>query len=149
MEDELARYPSSVRSLNSGNSSPDLSRNPTPGPNLVFTLISALVSALTSAPVATNELFKKFIKAYLETNQGPKQLEREQTFKAKVAEVYYSKFHKDCYHFCQRCKDHFETTGATGFNRTLFATSFLCRNISVCWPQFKHRNKGEKLTSIT
>ena len=75
------------------------------------------------------------MKAYLESNQGPRQLpeEREQTFKAKVPEVYYGKSHMDCYQFCQQCKDHFETAEATGFNRTPFTASFLRGNISVRW----------------
>ena len=55
----------------------------------------------------------------------------------------------DCYHFCQQCEDHFETVGAIGFNRTLFAASFLRGNISVRWAQFKRRNRGEELTPIT
>ena len=55
----------------------------------------------------------------------------------------------DCYHFYQQCKNHFETAGATGFNRTLFAAFFLCGNISVRWAQFKRRNRGEELTPIT
>ena len=149
VEDKLARNPSSVRGPNSGSTSSALSRNPTPGPDLVPALILVLIPAPTPAPVASDELFKKFMKAYLETNQGPKQPEREQNLKAKVPEVYYGKSHMDCYHFCQQCEDHFETVGATGFNRTLFAAFFLRRNISVRWAQFKRRNRGEELTPIT
>ena len=57
------------------------------------------------------------MKAYLESNQGPRQprAERKQTFKAKVLEVYYSKLHIDYYHFCQQYKDHFETVGVSDF----------------------------------
>ena len=101
VEDELARDPDSVGGPNSGSISPALSRNLTPDPDLVLALIPALVPALTLAPVASNELFKKFMKAYLETKQGPKQPEYEQLLKAKVPKVYYSKSHMDCYHFCQ------------------------------------------------
>ena len=91
------------------------------------------------------------MKAYLETNQRPRPplTERKQTFKAKVPEVYYGKSYIDCYHFCQQCKDHFETVEATGANRTPFATSFLRKNISIYWAQFKRSNRGEELTLIT
>ena len=89
--------------------------------------------------------------AYLESNQGPKQppTEREQSFKAKILEVYYGKSHMDCYHFCQQCKDHFETAGATKTKRTLFAAFFLCGSISVRWTQYKRRHQGKELTPIT
>ena len=147
VEDELAREPGPVGGPNSGSTSPAPSRNPTPGPDLVLALIPAPVPA--SAPVASEELFKKFMKAYLETNQGPRQPECEQNLKAKVSEVYYGKSHMDCYHFCQQCEDHFETVGATGFNRTPFAASFLRGNISVHWAQFKRCKRGEELTPIT
>ena len=92
VEDELARNPGSVESPHSGSTSPALSRNPTPGPNLVFALIPTPVPAPTPAPVAIDELFKKFMKAYLKINQGPRQslAEHEQTLKAKILEVYYS-----------------------------------------------------------
>ena len=76
-------------------------------------------------------------------------MERERFFKAKVPEMYYSKSHIDCYHFCQQCKNHFETAGATGTNRTPFAASFLRRSISVCWTQYKRCHQGEELTPIT
>ena len=55
----------------------------------------------------------------------------------------------DCYHFCQQYKDYFETVGATGFNQTPFAVSFLCGNISMRWAQFKRHNRVEELTPIT
>ena len=85
------------------------------------------------------------MKAYLESNQGPSQPpeERKRPLKAKVPDVYYGKLHMDCYHFCQQCKDHFEISWATGTNRTPFAASFLCGNISVRWTQFKRRQGGE------
>ena len=151
VEDELAREPGPVGGPHSGSTSPAPSRNLSPGPELVPALNPAPVPAPTPAPVASEELFKKFMKAYLETNQGPRQPpeERKQTLKAKVPEVYYGKSHMDCYHFCQQCKDHFETAGTNGFNRTPFVASFLCGNISVYWAQFKRRNRGEELTLIT
>ena len=142
VEDELARESGPVGGPHLGSTSPAPFHNPSPGPKLVPALNLAPVPAPTPAPVAFEELFQKFMKAYLEMNQGPRQPpeEREQTFKAKVPEVYYGKSHIDCYHFCQQCKDHFETAGATRFNRTPFAASFFRENISVCWAQFKRCN---------
>ena len=105
----------------------------------------AVSRAPTPAPPSNDELFKRFMKAYLESNQGPNQPpeERERPLKAKVPDVYYGKSHMDCYHFCQQCEDHFETSRATGTNRTPFAASFLRGNISVRWTQFKRRRGGE------
>ena len=151
VEDELTRVPGPVGGLHSGSTSPALSRNPTPGPELVPALNPAPVPAPVPAPPASDELFRQFMRAYLESNQGPRPppAERERSFKAKVSEVYYGKSHMDCYHFCQQCKDHFETAGATGTNRTLFAAFFLCGNISVRWTQYKRRYQGKELTPIT
>ena len=86
MEDELTRDQCSVESLHSSSTSPALSCNPTPGLNLIPALIAAPLSAPTPTPVPIDKLFKKFMKAYLESNQGPRQhlAEREQTLKAKV-----------------------------------------------------------------
>ena len=101
MEDELARDPGSVRGLHLDSTSLAPSRNPTPGPKLVSALIPALIPAL--APLSSNELLKQFMKAYLESNQGPSRppAEREQSLKAKLPDIYYGKLHIDCYHFCQ------------------------------------------------
>ena len=135
VEDKLVREPGPVGGPHSGSTSPALSRNPTPGPELVPALNPAPVPAPVPAPPASDELFRQFMRAYLESNQGPRQLpaEREQPLKAKVLKVYYGKSHIDCYHFCQQCEDHFETAGATRTNRTPFAASFLRGSISVCW----------------
>ena len=155
MEDELTRDLGLVKSPHSGSISPALSYNLISGPNLVPTLVPAPVPALVPAsattPVATNDLFKQFMKAYLESNQRPRQspTECKRPFKAKVPELYYNKLHMDCYHFCQQCKDYFETAGATGANWTPFAAFFFCRNIGVRWTQYKHCYLGEKLTLIT
>ena len=114
IEDKLTRDLGLVGGSNSGSTSPARSCNSTLGPILVFVLILALVPA----PVSIDELFKKFMKAYLELNQGPRQppTERKWILKAKVSEVYYSKSYIDCYHFCQQWKDYFETARATGAN---------------------------------
>ena len=70
IKDEFAREPGPVRGSHSGSSSPALSCNPTLGPKLVPALIPSLVPAL--APPSFNELFKQFMRAYLELNQGPR-----------------------------------------------------------------------------
>ena len=128
-EDELAGGPpgAPTEGSNTPTHSPAVSRAPTP------------------APPSTDELFKRFMKAYLESNQRPSQPpeERERPLKAKVPDVYYGKLHMDCYHFCQQCEDHFETSRATETNQTPFAASFLRGNISVRWTQFKRRRGGE------
>ena len=149
VEDELAREPGPVGGFHSGSTSPALFRNPTPGPELVPALNPAPVPA--SAPPSSDELFKQFMRAYLELNQGPRQppAERGWSLKAKVLEVYYGKSHIDCYHFCQQCDDYFETIGATGTNRTPFVVFFFCGSISVCWTQYKRRYRGKELIPIT
>ena len=135
VEDELAREPGPVGGSHLDSTSPALSRNPTPSTKLVsamnHTPIPTPVPA--PAPLSSDELFKQFMRAYLESNQGPKQppAERERSFKAKVPEVYYGKSNIDCYYFCQQCEDHFQTAEATGTNQTPFAASFLHENISV------------------
>ena len=112
---------------------PILFCNPTLASAPVPTPVLAPVPAPTLASATTNNLFKQFIKTYLEINQGIKQplAECKQFFKAKILEMYYDKSYMDCYHFCQQCKDHFETAGATGANRTPFATFFFRENISA------------------
>ena len=151
VEDELARDPGLVRGPYLGSTSSAPSCNPTPSLNQLPTLIpgSAPVPAPALAP--TNELFKKFIKAYLESNQGSRQslAEYEWPLKAKVPEVYYGKLHMDCYDFCQQCKDYFEPAGATGTNRTPFAASFLRGNISLRWAQYKRCHQGKEPIPIS
>ena len=150
MEDELARDQGPAEGSHSGSTSPAPSRNPTSGPALVPALIPASVPAPAPAPGSFDELFRQFMKAYLESQKPSRPLaERERSLKAKVPDVYYEKLHIDCYHFCQQCEDHFETAGATGANRTPFAASFLRGNISVYWTQFKCCHRGEELTPIT
>ena len=71
VEDELARDPGWVKGPHLGSTSPALSRNSTSGPELIPALISAPVPA--PAPLSSNELFKQFMRAHLESNQGPRQ----------------------------------------------------------------------------
>ena len=55
--------PPTSASLSAG---PALSRKPTPA----LAPLPAPIPTSILAPATTNELFKKFLKAYLETNQG-------------------------------------------------------------------------------
>ena len=116
VENELARDSGSVGGFHLSNTSLAPSHNPTPGPKLVPTLIPAPIPA--PAPPSFDELFKQFMRAYLESNQGASRppAERKRSLKAKVLDVYYRKLHIDCYYFCQQCENHFETAGATGAN---------------------------------
>lgn len=95
------------------------------------TLILAFTPVLTpsSALASTNELFKKFIKTCLKNQTQvptPSQAElRKQPFKAWFPDFYYKNLYLDCYHFCHRCQNYFETARATRPNRISFATLFL------------------------
>ena len=44
----------------------------------------------------------------------------------------------------EKCKDHVDTTGTFGTNRTSFIASFLCGRINFCWHQYKRRNQAVK-----
>ena len=87
----------------------------------------------TPPPTPTSEdLFTKFMKVFMETTQAREQLEpRERPLKVKTPETYSEKSHMDCYHFCQQCEDYFETSSATGMNRTPFAATFFHGAISL------------------
>ena len=75
-------------------------------------------------------------------------MECKQPFKAKVPDLYYGKLHMDCYHFCQKCKDHIEISWAIETNWTPFVASFFCENIIVWWTKFKHC-RDKKVAPIT
>ena len=100
----------------------------------------------TPPPAPTSEdLFTKFMKVFMETTQAQAQAlaePRERPLKARTPETYWGKSHMECYHFCQQCEDHFETSGATGMNCTPFAASFLRGSISLRWAQHKCRHKS-------
>ena len=82
-------------------------------------------------PNPDNELFKQFMKAYLEA-QTPALTAaemdaepRERPLKARLPDLYYGDSHIECYWFCQQCKDHFNIARAKGLNQIPFAPSFL------------------------
>lgn len=91
------------------------------------------------------------MRAYLKFNQRLSQplAERKRLVKAKVLDVYHSRSYMECYHFCQQCKDYFETVEAIGANQFLYAALFLYGNISVRQTQFKRCHQGKDVASIT
>ena len=101
-------------------------------------------STLPFVPPTSKNLFTKFMKVFMETTQAQAQAlaePRERPLKARTPETYSGKSHMDCYHFCQQCEDYFETSGATGMNRTPFAATFLRGAISLRWAHHKRRHK--------
>ena len=134
-EDELA---GAAPTKGSGTSTPTpvVSRASTPAPT----------TAPAVAPSLDNELFKQFIKAYLGAQvPGRTELDpepREQLLKTRFSDLYYGNLHMDCYRFCQQREDHFETPGAKGPNRILFAASFLRGSVTQQWLQHKRRRGG-------
>ena len=93
-------------------------------------------------PLTSEDLFTKFMKVFMESTQAQTQALAEpweRSFKARTPETYWGKSHMQCYHFCQQCEDHFETSGSTRMNRTPFAASFLRGFISLRWSQHKRR----------
>ena len=115
------------------------SNSPTPFPTVLRAPTPAFTLSPTPTPTSTspltNELFKQFMKTYLESNQGPSQspAKCKLPLKAKMPDLYYDKSYIDYYYFCQQYKDHFKTFWAIRTYWTLFITSFFCRNISVQW----------------
>ena len=95
------------------------------GSNKALTPPEAPTPPLVSPPA--KDLFTKFMKVFMETTQAQAQAlaePRERSLKARTPETYLGKFHMECYHFCQKCEDHFEISGATGMNCTPFAALF-------------------------
>ena len=91
-------------------------------------------------PLTSEDLFTKFMKVFMKTTQTKAQAlaePREHPLKARTLETYSGKSHIDCYHFCQQCKDYFETSGTTGMNCTSFAATFLRGAINLRWAQHK------------
>lgn len=75
--------------------------------------LQALSPTAAPSPVAalnrltyTADDRQRVTKLYLE---GP----RERLLKARLPDLCYGTLHMECYHFCQQCEDHFDTTGAT------------------------------------
>ena len=121
--DELAGAQGPARRFNAGSD-----ETPTEAPT------SPEASTPPHVPLTSEDLFTKFMKVFMETTQAQAQAlaePRERPLKARTPETYSGKSHMDCYHFCQQCEDYFETSGATGMNRTPFAATFLRGAISL------------------
>ena len=63
----------------------------------------------------------------------------KQPLKARFPNLYYGNLHIDCYQFCQKCKDHFETAAAKKPNKISFAALFLHGLVTQQWLQHKQR----------
>ena len=106
------------------------------GSNEAPTKASISLKVLTSPLILffTKDLFTKFMKMFIKIIQAQTQAlvePQEQSFKARIPEIYWGKSHMECYQFYQKCEDHFETSGTIKMNYTSFATSFLCGFISI------------------
>ena len=112
-----------------GPSEPDQPVSPegTPATSGVGSSDAPVPDAPVPAPAATDELFKQFMKAYLEAKTPAPVLAEPQgqPLKARFPDLYYGNSHMDYYCFCQQCEDHFETAGATRPNRIPFVALFL------------------------
>lgn len=107
----------------------------------------------SAVPSTNDELFKKFMEAYLAAQgQPPAPIPSstpapapapfepcERLLKARFPELYFDNSHTDCYNFCQQYEDYFETARATGINRVSFTASFLRGRMPQRWLQHKRR----------
>ena len=104
----------------------------TPSPSVFPAQTPADAPAPTPAPprgTYTDVDLQKATKLALESFfQGQAHVQgskpKEKPLKARFPNLYWGNSHQDCYRFCQQCEDHFETAGAKGSNRILFATFF-------------------------
>ena len=138
-EDELAGAPTE------GNSTPAVSRAPTPAPAQALAPTPAPAPASVPGPPgrytdedlqrATKLALESFVKGqeHGQANSAP----RDRALKARNPDLYYGSSHMECYSFCRQCEDHFDTAGATGYKRVPFAASFLQDRINFCWQQHK------------
>ena len=100
--------------------------------------------------LSTEDFFTKFMKVFMKITQVQAQAlaePQEQLLKARSLEIYSRKSHMDSYYFCQQYENHFETSSATGMNRTPFVVLFLRSIISLKWAQ--HKRRHQSATPIT
>ena len=90
------------------------------------------------------ELFVKGQK-HGQANSAP----RKRALQARNPDIYYGNLHMECYYFCQQCEDYFDTAGATGLQRVLFAASFLRDRINFRWQQHKTQVESDKTAPFT
>ena len=125
-------------------------------PSAPAALASAAPASAATAPSATltEDLFRKYMQAYLEDCQNPAlapapslppadALEEtsDRPLKARNLLLYHGNSQMECYYFCQQCEDHFGTARAKGHKRVHFAASFLKDRILYRWKQHKARTK--------
>ena len=126
-EDELAEAPTE------GNSTPAISRAPTPAPAQALAPTSAPTPASVPGPPGryTDKNLQRTTKLALELfvkGQEHGQANSalwDRALKARNPDLYYESSHMECYYFCRQYEDHFDTAGATGHKRVSFAASFL------------------------
>lgn len=111
----------------------------------IFTsCISSCSPSLSSAPISApalpvfsikNKLFEQFIMTYLAAQaQPPAPIPSpfpihkpwDRPLKARFPKTYLDNLHMEDYKFCQKCKDHFNTSRATGLNQIPFIDLLLC-----------------------
>ena len=122
----------STRSSSSSSSETDFGTPALPPANPRAT--PAQGPALAPAPTPTDNLFRKFMQAYMEDRRQPtpaaapvkpREDALDRLLKARNPDFYYGNSHMECYYFCQQCKDHSETAGTKGHKRVPFVVTFL------------------------
>lgn len=73
---------------------------------------------------------------------------QEKPLKAKVPDVYRSKFYKDYYNFFQQYKNHFTMSGARGLNQVAFIATFFKQQALFRQQQYKQKFKANTIALI-
>ena len=144
-KDELAGGASGAPTKGSGTltSTPAVSRAHTPAPALDPQDRYADEDLQRATKLAL-ELFAKG-QEHSQANSAP----RERALKARNPDLYYGSLYIEYYYFCWQCKDHFDTTGATGHQRVPFAASFVQDRINFRWQQHKTQVERDRVASLT
>ena len=107
--------------------------------NKAFTPLEAPIPPLVLP--SAKYLFTKLIKMFMVTLQVQAE-PWERPLKAKTPEIYWSKSHIECHHFCQQCEDYFKTSGTIRMNCTAFVALFFRSSMNIRCAQYKHRYKS-------
>ena len=152
-EDELAGAPTE------GNSTPAVSRAPTPAPARALAPTPAPAPASVPGPPgrytdknlqrATKLALESFVKGQEHGQLQASTAPRDRPLKARNPDLYYGSSHMECYYFCRQCVDHFDTAGATGHKRVPFAASFLRDRINFRWQQHKTQVESDNAVPPT
>ncbi len=137
---------------------------PAPAERSSAALALAASSSPATAPAATptKDPFRQYMKAYLEDRRNPAHAPAsapppadaqdetsERLLKAINLDLYYGNWQMECYYFCQKCEDHFDTAGAKHHKHVPFAASFLNNRILYCWQQHKVSTKCSRAVSMS